>query len=71
MSRVYPRSQESLWRASTRDGQASELWRHQGGTFNILLGFGVCEDEHIVPTDPDWHVGLVVGVVVLRRGLGT
>ena len=47
----------------------SELWRHQHGAFNMLPGFGVGEDMHVVIVNLDWHVGLVVGVVVLRRGL--
>ena len=52
-------------------GQASELWRRQGCTFSMLPGFSVIENAHLVAIDLDWHVGLVVGVVVLRRGLGT
>jgi len=35
----------------------------------MLPGFGVCEDMHVVTINLDWHVGLVVGVVVLGRGL--
>ena len=65
-------TQPGAWQASRpRWPQTGELWRHQHGVFNMLPGFGICEDLHVVIVDLDWDVGLVVGVVVLGRGLGT
>ena len=31
----------------------------------MVTDLGVGEDYHVVPFDPDWHVGFVVAVVVL------
>ncbi len=63
-------TQAGAWQASRPKWPDSDLWRqHQHGVFNMLPGFGVCEDMHVVTINLDWHVGLVVGVVVLGRGL--
>ena len=63
-------TQAGAWQASRPEWPDSDLWRqHQHGVFNMLPGFGVCEDKRRVTINLDWHVGLVVGVVVLGRGL--